>query len=64
MDGGGGMLEFFITYIVLCIFLVVQYSDKDNVFTLKQYINFKKNVAMIIATEVLLLLFLYSDFSI
>lgn len=51
------MIEFFITYIVLCIFLVVQYLDKDNVFSLKQYINFKKNVAMIIATEVLLLLF-------
>ena len=51
------MIEFFVAYIALCIFLVVQYCKKDNVFSLKQYINFKKNVAMIITTEVLLLLF-------
>jgi hypothetical protein len=51
------MISFFVAYIVLCIFIVVQYLDKDNVFTLKDYLNFKKNVAILIATEVLLLLF-------
>ena len=52
------MLEFYTFYIILCIFIVVQYLDKDNVFTLKQYINFKKNVTIIIVTEILILLFL------
>ena len=52
------MIEFYTFYIILCIFIVVQYLDKDNVFTLKQYINFKKNVTIIIVTEILILLFL------
>lgn len=51
------MIEFFTVYIALCVFIVVQYLDKDNVFSLKDYINFKKNVIILITTEVLLLLF-------
>ena len=51
------MIEFFIIYISLCVFIIVQYCKKENLFSLKQYFNFKKNIAMIIITEVLLLLF-------
>ena len=51
------MIEFFITYIILCIFIVVQYCKKENLFNLENYLNFKKNIAILIATEVLLLLF-------
>ena len=51
------MLEFFITYILLCVFLVVHYCKKDNVFSLKNYLDFKKNLAILIATEISLLLF-------
>jgi|GEM_PF-2419685 len=51
------MIEFFVFYIVLCIFLVVQYCKKENLFNLENYLNFKKNVAIIIVTEILLLLF-------
>ena len=51
------MIEFFVAYIALCIFIVVQYLDKDNVFSLENYLNFKKTLIKLIATEVLLLLF-------
>ena len=51
------MIEFFVFYIVLCIFLVVQYCKKENLFNLENYLNFKKNVAIIIVTEILLLFF-------
>ena len=52
------MIEFYTFYIILCIFIVVQYCKKDNVFNLENYLNFKKNVTIIIVTEVLILLFL------
>ena len=51
------MTSFFVAYIVLCVFIVIQYLDKDNIFSLKDYLNFKKNLAILITTEVLLLLF-------
>ena len=51
------MIEFFVAYILLCIFIVVQYCKKENLFNLENYLNFKKNLAILIVTEILLLLF-------
>ena len=48
------MIEFYVAYIALCIFIVVQYCKKDNLFTLKDYLNFKKNVTIMILVFILI----------
>ncbi len=51
------MLEFFITYIIICVIIIFLYIKKDNIFSLEEYLNFKKTLIKLIAIEVSLLLF-------
>ena len=58
------MIEFFVFYIALCIFLVVQYLDKDNVFSLENYLNFKKNINKINSNRSIIVIIFYNNFNI
>ena len=46
------MLEFFITYIIICVIIIFLYIKKDNIFSLEEYLNFKKTLIKLIAIEV------------